>query len=330
MQYRSLLNSLKAAAAAGCALALSLSLAACGGGSNSSDSKSSDSSSKSSSSDKSSTKLHQIAGVTATGKLGEKPKINVPKGMTVENNSYAILQKGNGETIEDGDRVCSQGQAISASDGKTMMSTWEKNTPDCSMLVSKGSMNEQLYDIIKGQKLNTTFAMGVNDSNSSGTSYIMALTFVSKSRDLERAEGDEVKDVPADLPKVTRGKDGKPSIDMNGYKPSGDKLITQTLIQGKGKKVTDGNTVVVKYTGWLTNGKQFDSSWDRGETLQADAFSGGQHQVIEGWQKGMVGQAVGSQVLMIIPPDLAYGKNGQGSIPANSWLIFVVDILAAY
>lgn len=317
MRNHSIPAALRCIAAATCALAMGISLAACEDSSNTNDSSSSK-------------KLDQIAGVTAKGELGKKPTITTPKGMAVQNNSYAVLQKGNGETIEDGDRVCAQGIAISASDGSEMMSTWENNTPDCSLVVSKDSLAEGFYDVIKGQKLNATIALGINDENSNGTSYIMAMTFVSRSRDLERAEGDEVTDVPADLPKVTRGKNGKPSIDMNGYKPSGDKLIVQPLIKGTGKKVTDKNTVVVKYTGWLTDGTQFDSSWDRGNTLEADAFSGGQHQVIEGWQQGMVGQTVGSQVMMIIPPDLAYGESGQGSIPANSWLIFVVDILAAY
>ena len=144
-------------------------------------------------------------------------------------------------------------------------------------------------------------------------------------------DGEEVKDVPANLPKVTRAKNGEPSIDMNGQ-GSVDSLISQTLIKGNGAKLTDKNTVVVKYTGWLTNGKQFDSSWDRDSTIDADLFSdsSGQHQVIEGWQKGLVGQTVGSQVLLVIPPDQAYGDKEQGPIPANSTLVFVIDILAAY
>mgnify|MGYP000338009305 CR=1 FL=1 len=101
-------------------------------------------------------------------------------------------------------------------------------------------------------------------------------------------------------------------------------------IKGKGKEVTNNNTVKVKYTGWLLDGTQFDSSWDKNTTLEADTYSGGNHQVIEGWQQAMVGQTVGSQVLMVIPPNLGYGDTAQGSIPANSTLIFVVDILAAY
>lgn len=296
-----------------------VSLAGCSGSSDSKDSsKSSTSSSK-----------NQIAGVTATGKLGEKPTVSFNTPMTVTDGSYVVLQKGDGDVIEDGDRVCAQGVALNVKDGTELMDTWTKNTPDCSLKVDSSSMPETYYKQIKGAKLNTTIGFGVNDTSSSGYSYILAMTMVSKSKDLQKATGEEVADVPADLPKVTRAKNGKPSIDMNGQ-GSVDSLIAQTLIKGNGAKTTDKNTVVVKYTGWLTDGTQFDSSWDKDTSLSADLYSGGSNGVIEGWQKGLVGQTVGSQVLLVIPADLAYKDQKQGTIPANSTLVFVVDILAAY
>ncbi|WP_240541014.1 FKBP-type peptidyl-prolyl cis-trans isomerase [Bifidobacterium colobi] len=306
---------LKAAALA-CSLAMCVSLAACSS-SSSSDSKNSSKSS-----------ANQIAGVTAKGKLGEKPTISFNAPMTVSDGSYVVLQQGNGDTIEDGDRVCAQGIALNAKDGTELMDTWTKNTPDCSIKVDSSTLSSTYYNQIKGAKINTTIAFGVNDTSSS-YSYIMAMTFVSKSKDLEKATGEEVKDVPANLPKVTRAKNGKPSIDMNGQ-GAADSLVAQTLIKGSGKKLTDKNTVVVKYSGWLTDGTQFDSSWTKNTTLDADLYSGGQHTVITGWQKGLVGQTVGSQVLLVIPPDEGYGTTAQGSIPANSTLVFVIDILAAY
>ena len=70
----------------------------------------------------------------------------------------------------------------------------------------------------------------------------------------------------------------------------------------------------------------FQGQW----TVESTSDSSGQHQVIEGWQKGLVGQTIGSQVLLVIPPDQAYGDKEQGPIPANSTLVFVIDILAAY
>jgi len=167
-------------------------------------------------------------------------------------------------------------------------------------------------------------AFGVNDSNSSGTSYLMVLTLVSKSKDLKKATGEKVAGVPADLPKVTLAKDGKPSIDMNGYKGS-DSLVSQDLIKGKGAVVKDTQSVMAHYTGWLLDGTQFDSSWDRG---QSSAFS--LDSVIKGWKQGLAGHTVGSQVLLVVPPSLGYGNKDQEKIPANSTLVFVVDILAAY
>lgn len=316
---------LSKAVTAVCATIMCLGVTACGGNS----SAKSDKSNSDSSSSSEKIGMHQIAGVTAKGELGKKPTVSFKTPMTVEDNSYVVLQKGDGAQIEDGDRVCSQGIAISVKDGTELASSWEKNTPDCSLVLEKGTVSDAYYELLKGRKLNTTIAYGVNDSNSSGTSYIMALTYVSKSKDLTKATGDEVTDIPSDLPKVTRAKNGKPSINMNGYKGS-SKLVSQALIKGKGKEVTNNNTVKVKYTGWLLDGTQFDSSWDKNTTLEADTYSGGNHQVIEGWQQAMVGQTVGSQVLMVIPPNLGYGDTVQGSIPANSTLIFVVDILAAY
>ena len=130
--------------------------------------------------------------------------------------------------------------------------------------------------------------------------------------------------VPADLPKVTLAKNGKPSIDMNGYKGS-DSLVSQDLIKGKGAVVKDTQSVMAHYTGWLLDGTQFDSSWDRG---QSSAFS--LDSVIKGWKQGLAGHTVGSQVLLVVPPSLGYGNKDQEKIPANSTLVFVVDILAAY
>ena len=322
-------SAFRAALAAVCSLAMCATLAACGSSNDSKDS----SKSSTDSSTSSSTKMDQIAGVTATGELGKKPTITFKTPMTVQNNTYAVVQNGDGETIEKGDRVCAQGIALNAKDGSELMSSWEKNTPDCSIQLSDSNLKQIApYTKMVGLKLNSTIVFGINDANSAGTSYILAYTLVSRSKDLTKATGDVVTDVPANLPKVTRAKDGKPSIDMNGQ-GSVDSLVVQTLVKGKGKELTESNTAVVKYTGWLTDGTQFDSSWDKNTTLDADLFSdstNGQHQVITGWQEGLRGQTVGSQVLLIIPPDKAYGDTAQGSIPAKSTLVFVIDILGAY
>ena len=294
------------------ALALCLGLSACGGrsdgGSHSGDT---------------------MQGVSASGKLGSKPDVSFKTPFKVENQAHQVIQEGNGEVIRDGDRVCTRGLALDAKTGKVISSTWDKSGPECSLVISKKSI-PAYYDTFKGLKVNSTVAVGINESGSGGNSqatdsYIMALTFVSRSKNLTRAQGQKVTDLPSDLPKISLDSKGKPSLDLNGYQPKGG-LVVQPLIKGNGAKVGQHQSVSANYTGWLaSDGKQFDSSWDRG---QASDFS--LDQVVKGWQQGLAGQTVGSQVLLVIPPDLGYGSQKQQSIPANSTLIFVVDILAAY
>ena len=269
-----------------------------------------------------------MQGVSASGKLGSKPDVSFKTPFKVENQAHQVIQEGNGEVIRDGDRVCTRSLALDAKTGKVISSTWNKSGPDCSLEISKKSI-PAYYDTFKGLKVNSTVAVGIDESGSGNSqatdSYIMALTFVSRSKDLTRAQGQKVTDLPNDLPKISLDDKGKPSLDLNGYKPEAG-LVVQPLIKGKGAKVGQHQSVSANYTGWLaSNGKQFDSSWDRG---QPSDFS--LDKVVKGWQQGLAGQTVGSQVLLVIPPDLGYGSQKQQSIPANSTLIFVVDILAAY
>lgn len=304
--------------AALCALTLAGSLAACGSSSSDSgDDAATDSSSALSN-------LTQIAGVTITSEVGSKPELSFNTPLTVADNSYVVLQDGDGDVIEADDRVCAQAVFVNVKDGSELGSTWEDNTPDCSLDLTSSDVNDAYKELVVGRKLNTTLAIGVNDSNSSGTSYLSVLTLVSTSKDYDRATGQAVADIPADLPKVTLDDTGKPSVDMNGYKGS-DELIVQPLIQGSGAEVQESGTVKAHYTGWLLDGTQFDSSWDSGAPIDFPLSN-----VIQGWQQGLAGQKVGSQVLLVIPPDLGYGDQESGSIPANSTLVFVVDILATY
>lgn len=109
--------------------------------------------------------------------------------------------------------------------------------------------------------------------------------------------------------------------------PSGLSIIDTKI--GTGPAAKPGQTVTVHYTGWLyVNGKKdkkFDSSLDRGQPFD---FPLGRHQVIAGWDEGVVGMKVGGKRTLIIPPSLAYGDKGAGGvIPPNATLIFDVELL---
>jgi FKBP-type peptidyl-prolyl cis-trans isomerase len=98
---------------------------------------------------------------------------------------------------------------------------------------------------------------------------------------------------------------------------------------GKGETPKIGQTAVMHYTGWLyvngAKGKKFDSSHDHGQPFE---FKLGMGQVIKGWDEGIETMKVGGKRTLIIPPELGYGARAMGSaIPANSWLIFDVELL---
>lgn len=102
-------------------------------------------------------------------------------------------------------------------------------------------------------------------------------------------------------------------------------LIIQDIRRGSGPKIESGATAVVHYTGILTNGVKFDSSYDRGQPFE---FKIGARQVIQGWDQGIVGMQIGGKRKLIIPPALAYGDRGVGDvIPPNSTLIFEVELI---
>ena len=112
--------------------------------------------------------------------------------------------------------------------------------------------------------------------------------------------------------------------------PAPAKLTEKTLVQGKGAAVAAGDTLIANYVGetWA-NKKVFDSSFSRGEPA---GFVIGKGQVIPGWDKTLVGQQLGSRVLLTIPPADGYGASGnsQAGISGTDTLVFVVDLVASY
>jgi peptidylprolyl isomerase len=102
------------------------------------------------------------------------------------------------------------------------------------------------------------------------------------------------------------------------------KVDSVDSVVGKGAEAVNGKSVTVHYTGTLKDGTKFDSSVDRKEPF---TFTLGSGQVIKGWEQGIVGMKVGGKRKLTIPPELAYGANAVGAIPANSTLIFDVELL---
>ena len=104
-----------------------------------------------------------------------------------------------------------------------------------------------------------------------------------------------------------------------------EELIIEDIAVGEGAEAAAGNKVTVHYTGWLENGRKFDSSVDRGDPF---VFPLGEGLVIKGWDLGVAGMKVGGKRKLTIPPHLGYGARGAGGvIPPNATLIFEVELL---
>ena len=118
---------------------------------------------------------------------------------------------------------------------------------------------------------------------------------------------------------------------VSGKTVNGDQGLQYIDVSpGCGQETKAGDTVTVKYTGWLqSTGKEFDSSLSHGGTFQIpSALDSSQPQVIQGWNIGLNGMKVGATRRLIIPPSLGYGSQANGPIPANSTLIFDVTIVS--
>jgi len=130
------------------------------------------------------------------------------------------------------------------------------------------------------------------------------------------------------VPAVAFGSDGQPTFVPPTSSPEApSQLQVKVLTPGDGATVEEGQEIQVLYTGWLwPSGVLFDSAYERGTPVTFPLVRG---TLIDGWVDGLVGQKVGSTVEVVIPPDKAYGSQAVGGVPANSTLLFVIDILSA-
>ncbi|QPK80868.1 FKBP-type peptidyl-prolyl cis-trans isomerase [Schaalia sp. ZJ405] len=105
-----------------------------------------------------------------------------------------------------------------------------------------------------------------------------------------------------------------------------DELLVEVLLEGDGQVVEAGDTIHCHYLGQVFDGEVFDNSYDRGQAL---SFQIGVGMVIRGWDDGLVGQRVGSRVLLSIPSEYGYGDRGvpQAGIRGGDTLVFVTDII---
>jgi peptidylprolyl isomerase len=304
-------------AAAALALTLGLSLAACSGDAADDPTPSSTSTSTADPAD-----VDALAKVEVEGEPGSKPTITLPTTpFTVSALVVRVVDEGTGDEITEGQTLSIETAAVSGTDGSELGDTFAADSPP-EKIVADDQLLPELHDALVGQKVGVRILFALPAEG--GTNVVVGEVVEAKDtpKPLAGPEGEAVTPA-AGLPTVTLDADGKPTVTpVAGDPPT--TLVVQPLIKGTGAEVTADQTLTVNYSLFLWDGTPVESSFDSGEpaTFALNA-------VIPGWTEGLAGQTVGSQVLLVVPPDKGYGDQASESIPANSTLIFVVDILAA-
>lgn len=265
--------------------------------------------------------------VTVSGEVGSEPTVEFTPPLSVDSADSRIITKGDGDAIAANDTLIVNSLYA---DGETseVVQSWWQGAPATALTVNEEQIGKAAADFFTTATVGARFAMtGWQQDQQQGkmVSLVQVGDIVSKA--LARADGAE-KELPGEVPvTVTRGEDGAPAIE--GVKEVATPQTTQRhiLLEGTGEKITEGDLLVMHYTGWqVSDGTQFDSSWERGAPF---SFALGSGQVIPGWDKYLAGMTVGSQALLIIPPAEAYGEQEDPNNPlGGQTLVFVVDALA--
>ena len=290
--------------------------------------------------DSTSTKITtDLAAVDVTGKDGAKPALNVHAPFSVTKTNRRILTTGTGSVVKPGQRITIDYLGVNGTDAKEFDTSYGK-TDRATFTLDDGAIIKGMVDGLSGVTVGSRVLIAIPPKDGYGTSgqpdagigptdtLVFVVDVKSASTVLKRAAGTTVKP-KAGLPKVTLEKGtGKPTITLPTSKAPAT-LVVQPLITGTGSKVIKGQTITVHYTGVIwPGGKVFDSSWAKGTPA---SFPIGVGKVITGWDQGLVGKKVGSQILLVIPPDKGYGVTGkpEADIKGTDTLVFVVDILDA-
>lgn len=265
-----------------------------------------------------------LSAVQVAGPLGATPTLTFDMPFTVSATVARVDVEGTGTVLADGDYLTVSYALFDGDEGTVLGSTWDTDSPE-RLLLGDPTTVAALNDILRDQRVGVRIlaalpGLAATETTAASPATILVLE-VDDTRP-GRATGETV--TPADgLPLVTLADNGQPSIEIPEGTQEPTELVVQPLIKGTGAVVVAGQTLTAHYTGWLWDGTEFDSSWGGAPFTTLV----GAEALIAGWDQGLVGLTVGSQVLLVIPPDLAYGAEGLDQIPGDATLVFVIDII---
>lgn len=274
-----------------------------------------------------------LPAITAGTKFGEKPTVAKGSGKPSSDLAVKTVIAGSGTTVAEGDWVQAHYLGQIWNTAQVFDNSYDRKTPLLIQL-QQGQIIDGWRIGLAGKKVGSRVEMAVPPSlgygsegrgDIKGTDTMVFVidvqgTFNGKSS----AKGKEVAQDDADLPKVGTNTDGKAPEITVPKTAAPKKLVAEYILEGDGEEVAATDTLLLQYKGVLWDGgKEFDSSYSRGQLANFPL-----QQLIKGWQQGLAGKKVGSRVMLVVPPDLGYGDQASGDIPANSTLVFSLDILA--
>jgi peptidylprolyl isomerase len=286
----------------------------------------------------STTSAASLDGVTVTAVAGKAPTVALAKTpFSVTSTVSKVVTPGTGAPVARGQKVQVDYLLVDGRDGKEKDTTFGKKS--VSFTADPTKLLPGLVTGLVNEKIGSRVLVAIPPKDGFGTTgntelgvqkddtLLFVLDLKSASTPLTAPSGTAVPPV-AGLPTVKDDAKGTPIVTLpSGAAPT--KLVAQPLIKGKGAVVKAGQSLTVNYLGVIwPGGKIFDSSYAKGSTA---SFVTGQGQVIKGWDQGLVGQTLGSRMLLVIPPELGYGAqcNPSGGIKGSDTLVFVVDVLDA-
>ncbi|MGW3796336.1 FKBP-type peptidyl-prolyl cis-trans isomerase [Dermacoccus nishinomiyaensis] len=269
-----------------------------------------------------------------------KPTVSIPKDKLPFGTSSTkpkILTQGSGKTVGGDSYVKADFVMVNGTTGKTLGSTFGEDVQPFNM--SSDSNLPGIITTLKGQKVGTKLVVSLPPKDAFGAAGAPQMGVGANDNlvlymEIKKVEPAHLPcSTPSNdpnLPKVTvptgKGKEAKLTFPAGKKAPS--ELTCSVLKQGDGAVVKAGQSISATYTGQVWNGKVFDSTEKHKDGGKPTDFVIGKGQVITGWDRALVGQKVGSRVLIVVPPSDGYGAQGnaQAGIKGTDTLTFVVDI----
>lgn len=283
---------------------------------------------------------NDAGGLASVEVKGDKsPTVDVGKDFKATKTTTHVVKEGKGNKIAEGDAVTLDYVAVNGRTGKSFDSSFKSGTP-LTTTIKTGSVLPGFVKGLKGQRVGSRVLIAIPPKDGFGQAneqlglkatdtMVFLMDIVKSERVPEMAEG-TAKKLPDTLPKLVLNGDKHPEkfekTDTTAAKAT--KMSSHVAIEGKGAKIKTGQSLTLQYVGQVyPAGKVFDESWSK----TAATFQIGSGALIKCWDESLVGQKVGSRVVLVCPADVAYGDKGSPpAIKGGDTLIFAIDLLAAF